>query len=72
MLLLISSHKTLDQALFIGLNLRLEHIAEVSNHRPFCLHFAFYLAIIHNYPSCWQKVRFWHSLFLCHLPTHWF
>lgn len=50
MLLLISSHKTLDQTLFIGPYLRLEHIAEVSNHRPFCLHFAFYMAIIHQKP----------------------
>ena len=50
MLLLISSHKTLDQTLFIGPNLRLEHIAEVSNHRSFCLHFAFYMAIIHQKP----------------------
>ena len=50
MLLLIFSHKILDQALFINLNLRLEHIAEVSNHRPFCLHFAFYMAIIHKKP----------------------
>ena len=57
MLLLISSHKTLDQTLFIGPNLRLEHITEVSNHRPFCLHFTFYMAIIHQKPKELQNQR---------------